>query len=358
MRRFIGGFLLAGVLASAALGARPMAWGPELDKEAPPLDPKLLAVVRFGAGGDQCFTAVQAGADGAVGAGGGLRAFVVVRPDDTVQVKYGGNLAAGGGDLGAGISAFKSKTLGKFTYGYKQVHAILQQPYINGPGWKWWDWTYDQCKPRERMADSRCTFLANMPNGHLIAFGKCDGGNTSLRVDPRNLDEKLPFKILHGGGGGTSSFVFEIDPAGGEPVRQLILRGFANNVCWDYWGRVMVVGRGIIPKAKNDFGYGDGAGIMMADREWTQTLFSTHVGTEGGGGASFWACDINSSSGIAAVGGFVEGDVKQVGGLQTRPGGGKDALLAVFRLWKPVTKEPDKGAPVPEPRKPAPRISY
>ncbi len=329
-------FLLAGAV-SAYGGDRQSAWGPELDSAAPALDPEMLVVARFGGPGDQGFTDVQVRRGTVAATAGTAFRVIVTCGGDEPRVRVSGNLVRHQPDLKGGIPAFKRKQLGPFAYGYKQVHSILQQPYITGPGWTWWDWSHGPCKERSLMADSRCTFLATMPNGHLFAMGKCDGGNTTLHRDPRDLDEKLKFHIKEGGGKGTSSFCYEIDPTSGEPVRQMVLRGFANAVCWDRWGRVMVVGWGITQHSEGEpFGYPDGAGILVADREWREALLKAHVGP----GGVFHACAIDSATGLAAAAGFTDkDDLEQLHGPQTRPGGGKDAFLVVFRLWGPPEKD-------------------
>jgi hypothetical protein len=191
------------------------------------------------------------------------------------------------------------------------------------------------------MADSEMVLAAAMPNGDLWVDGKCDGGNTSLWCDPKDINTRLKYEIAHGGGKGTSSFLFDISPQG-EYLRGMVLRGFVNCVTWDRWGRMLVGGAGITMPKADAFGYTDGAGLLLADREWKQTLLATHVGPEGGK-ASFWACAIDSASGLAALAGYCEGDnFKEVHSIQKRPGGGKDGLLVIFRLWENPAAAPAK----------------
>jgi hypothetical protein len=182
------------------------------------------------------------------------------------------------------------------------------------------------------MADSGIRSAAPMPNGDLLVVGMSEGGNTSLRASPKDIHAPLEFPIATGGGAGKSSFLFEVTPAG-EPVRQMVLRGSANAACWDAWGRMLVVGRGLLRGAPNAFEYPDGAGILLADTGWQKILFGTSIGVEGEGDVSLVGIDVDPSSGLAAAVGYVEGEIKQVRPLQEKAGGGKDGLLVIFSLW-------------------------
>jgi len=344
--------------APAAAPAATGAWGPQRDALAPPLKPELLVCARVGGADDQGLTEVEVRGNRVAAAGRNFAVVLTLQDDGTIRTAASGNMAARQTDVRHGYPSILSARLGPITYGYKQVDPILKQPYLHGPGWRLWDWTMAQCQAATApaapfMADSEIVFAAAVPNGNLYAVGKCDGGNTCLRVHPKDINLPLEFPISHGGGKGTSSFAFEITPRG-ELVRQMVLRGFANAVAWDAWGRILVVGAGVVPKAQNDLGYPDGAGVLLADREWTRTLFSTHIGSHDGK-ASFWACAIDSASGLAALAGYVEGsDFEQVRPIQTAPGGGKDGLLVVLRLWEKAAPAMPGAAPAkPGPAPPA-----
>ena len=318
--------------------AGPTKWGTELDALAPEVKPELLLAARIGGPDDQCLTAVQVkGTRIAAAAERNFTVFVTVKDDGTVQTSVTGNPLARQANVRHGLSDRTVLKLGQITYGYKQVDPVLKQPYMTGPGWKLWDWTLDDCKTSKApyaplTADSEVVLAAAMPNGHVFASAKCDGGNTSLWCHPKDINTRLKFDIAQGGGGGTSSFAYEISPQG-EYVRGMVLRGFLNSVAWDRWGRVLIAGAGVLKSHLNDFGYADGAGVLLADREWKKTLFSTRIGSEDGK-ASFWACDVDSASGLAAMGGYVEGEkFKEVSPIQKAPGGGKDGLLVILRLW-------------------------
>ncbi len=336
--------LLPGVRSARAAAA---------EADAPPeVAPKLLMAARVGGADDQCLRDVQFRRGRVLAASKHFQVSVTVAPDDSkVEARVSGNPFKGEVDVKAGIPAFTMRRLGPVTYGYRQVHAILQQPYARGPGWTLWGWSHAEAKQGEHMADSRCTYAAAMPNRHLLFFGKCDGGNTVLRCHPKDLSKRLQFPIKFGGGKGTSSFVFEVEPAKGELVRQMVLRGFANAACWDRWHRMMVVGWGLFPSGET-FGYADGAGLILVDPGWERVLLKAHVGPK----AVFKACAIDSASGLAAAVGYVEDEFREVERIQPRPGAGKDGLVTVWRLWPPLEPAAGDDEAAAEPRSGVPLL--
>lgn len=306
-------------------------------QEAPELRPELLCAARVGGKGDQWLTQVAVKGFKVHAAGeADFKVSVELLADGSVKAKAWGNTRAAH-EPRFGLPHIQAARLGAVEYGFNQVAPLLQQPFMKGPGWRLWGWTEAQAKAAKAryapfMADSGIRLALPMPNKNLFAVGLCDGGNSSLRAHPKDIDESLDFPIAFGGGGGQSSFIFEISPAG-ELVRQMVLRGSANGAAWDAWGRVLVVGRGVVKGDDKDaqaaFGYGDGGGLLLADAAWTRPLFKAcfdHV--------SFWAASIDSDSGLAAAVGFVDGDVREVHPLQEKPGGGKDGFIALFRLWE------------------------
>jgi hypothetical protein len=234
--------------------------------------------------------------------------------------------------------------LGPITYGYHQVDPNVQLPFMDGPGWKLWGWTLDQaktakCKYAPLMADSRIRHAQMTPAGTIVAIATTDGGNTSLRAHPQDINQTLEpavgNSITGGGGGGASSWIYELT-TDGKYQRVLVCRGFAQATAFDTWGRMLTVGRGVIAKPMaNGFAYPDGGGVLMVDRGWTHALFSSHFGLEGKDTESnLWAVAVDSKSGIAAVSGYVRGGkLAEVNGVQAEDGGGTDGFLAVFRLW-------------------------
>ena len=314
------------------------------ESTAPVVTPQLLFVSRCGGPGDQWFNQVQI-RGGVVSAADDAGAFglkVTIGKNDSVTPVVVGNRAV----LGAVQKQLPNGgKLGPVTYGYRQVDPNLQLPFMDGPGWKLWGWNLQQarsakCRYAPLMADARIRHALFTPIGSIVAFATTDGGNTSLRADPHDIDQTLEPAISHsitgGGGGGTSSWVYEITQDG-KYQRVLVCRGFVQAGAFDAWGRMLVVGRGVIAKPLgNAFPYPDGGGLLMCDREWQKALFSTHFGMEklGETESNLWAVAVDSVSGIAAVAGYVRGGkLTPLHGVQAEDGGGTDGFLAVFRLW-------------------------
>ncbi|MBA3700802.1 MAG: hypothetical protein H0W78_18290 [Planctomycetes bacterium] len=324
---------------------------PEAD--APAVTPKLLFVSRSGGAGDQWFNQVQikGGVVSAADDSGAFGLKVTVGKDDTIKATVVGNRAAIGKVQRQLPNGGK---IGPVTYGYRQVDPNLQLPFMDGPGWKLWGWNLEQaksakCRYAPLMADARIRHALLTPIGSIVAFATTDGGNTSLRANPHDIDLTLEPAISNsitgGGGGGTSSWVYEISQEG-KYQRVLVCRGFVQAGAFDAWGRMLVVGRGVIAKPmSNAFPYPDGGGLLMCDREWQKALFSTHFGMEKAGEteSNLWAVAVDSASGIAAVAGYVRGGkLTPLEGVQADDGGGTDGFLAVFRLWPAL---PDKKMP-------------
>lgn len=313
-------------------------------------------VTRVGGAGDQWLRQVYVQGQRVIALGEkDFTVQVTVGENDSVKGVISGNINAEHKNVGRGISHLKTGKAGAITYGYKQVAPDLQQPYMSGPGWTLWDWTLEQCQKAKGtyapfMADSGISFVKLSSQNTIFASSYCDGGNTSLRVDPRNIDKDLSFPISHGGGGGKSAFCFEVDNSG-RLLRQMVFRGWVNDVCWDEFKRPIVVGAAVLKagQAPNKFGSDDGAGIAMADAAWSKLLFGSHVGAgELSKGEKtehvFWSVAIDSKSGLCAASGYVSGELAQTNSLQKTAGGGTDGLLVIFRLWSPKAYEAAKGS--------------
>ena len=312
---------------------------------APAVQAKLLFFSLVGGAGDQWFDAVQSkgGKIQAVMGKGKLGLSVTVKEDDSVVAKVAGDRSATDDvqrDLPNG-----GKT-GPYSYGYKQVDPNLQQPFLTGGGLSLWGWTLEQAKNAKvryapAMADSRIKALWMTPKSTLLAVGYTDGGNTILRAHPKDCNKTLETAFdAGGGGGGKSSWVIELRPNDGEPLHLIACRGTVVCHAYDAWNR-LVVGGGAVSKTGQGaiFGFQDGAGILMTDYAWRAPLFAAHLGAKEGEkdiGGMVWAIDIDSTSGLMAVGGWMEGTPQGVSAIQDRNGGGKDAFLAVIRLWTAV----------------------
>lgn len=306
-------------------------------QEPPTLQPELLCIARVGGKGDQWLNQVSVKGWKVQAAGeADFKVSVEVLADGTVKSKAWGNLSAEQTIL-TSLPHVKVAKVGTLEYGFNQVAPLLQQPFLKAPGWSWWGWSEAQAKKAKAryaplMADSGIRLVLPTPHKNFLVVGITDGGNTCLRADPRDIDVTLDFPIAFGGGAGQSSYVFEATPKG-ELVHQMILRGSANGVAWDAWGRPLIVGRGVVKgddkEAQAAFGHGDGGGLVFADADWTRPVFKAcfeHT--------SLWAVSIDSESGLAAVVGVIDGELKELNPIQAKPGGGKDGFIAVFKLWE------------------------
>jgi len=331
------------LVAHGALGVPLLAAEPAVEL-APAIAPKLLFASRLGGPGDQWLPQVRVKGrviQAATKEGLGLQ--VIVADDDSVSAKAFGNRAVAcriDNNLPNGGKE------GPYQWGYNQVHPLLQQPFLKGPGWQWWGWNNDQARSATAtyapfMADSRIRTVTILADRSLVAVGTADGGNTSLRADPRDINRNFPFPIGNdqtgGGGGGLSSWVFHISPQG-EPLGQAVFRGLIAGITSDRWGRPYFVGQAVIKgDDRSGFGYGDGAGLVIADADWQKILFKTHFGCEDGGAFFLWGIDVDSSSGLAAVSGYCSGKTfTGVNAIQEEPGGDADGFVAVIRLWQPT----------------------
>lgn len=194
-------------------------------QEPPPLKPELLCVARTGGKGDQWLNQVAVKGFKVHAAGeSDFKVSVEVLEDGTVKGKACGNLNAEQ-RLSSALPHLKSARTGSLEYGFNQVAPLLQLPFLKGPGWELWGWSEGQAKKAKAryaplMADSGIRLVLRMPGRNWYVVGVTDGGNTSLRADPRDIDVTLEFPVSFGGGGGQSSYAFEITPrdsAGSAP---------------------------------------------------------------------------------------------------------------------------------------------
>lgn len=346
----IATFLSSTFVATHAYGAR-VNWSEERDQFAPAIEPELLFASIYGGRGDQWFPQVGIRRNRVVAANReGLGIQVTINDDGTISARGKGNPGQTSSRIQTSLP--NGGRAGPFTYGYNQVHPILQQPFLRVGGREVWGWTNEQARGAKAryapyMADSRIRHVIVAPNGNGIAIGTADGGNTCFQAHPydinRNFDAGVGYNVTGGGGGGKSSWLFEISPRGQIRDVSMVFRGHINTAAWDEWGRIMVGGQGVLRNGRGAiFGYQDGAGVLMASRDWRQSLFQAHFGTQGEGNkvkGQIWSIAIDSELGIAAVAGYMEGDFRGVNPVQERTGGGKDAFMAVWRLWTPEAYE-------------------
>lgn len=342
--RIAGIVLLIGCTTTALSAAR-VDFSPERDRFAPVVQPELLFATILGGEGDQWFNHIGFKGDlVAAGNQDGLACVVTVGPDGTLEARAKGNPAT---PSKVDTSIPNGNRAGPFSCGYNQVHTILQQPWLKVGGRQLWGWSEQQAKSSSVkyapfMADSRIRMTILAPNGHGLAIGTADGGNTSLRAHPADINQPMPmgvgYGITGGSGGGTSSWVFDISPQGEVGERAMVFRGFVVCAAWDEWGRVMVGGQGVIKSSgATTFGWHDGAGVLFASRDFSDCLFKAHFGKKEGGttGGRIVSLAIDSERGLCAAAGYLEGDFEGKEALQTKTGGGKDAFFALWRLWTP-----------------------
>lgn len=329
------------LLAMLLCGAGPLAaatWTPETDAIAPAIQPQLLVHTLVGGPGDQRFIAVRAKAGMLQAVDGcGLGVTVKLQEDGTPKVTVGGNRA---GISSKDPTPFLSGNgqVGPISFGFKQVHPILQQPWAKGPGWTLWDFSHAQAKQRELMADSRIRAGLQIPNGNVLLVGWCDGGNTVLHRDPRDIDKKSPYmRYGFGGGRGASNLYTEVTPKG-EVLRQAFMGVGTGRILWDPWGRLYACGTNLCKGGKAPFDTPSSGSLVVFDREWTQALLDARLGGVGGSykDNSWDAMELDAENGLLILGGWAKGAIeKPVAGVQEKHGGDKDAMIAVIRLWSP-----------------------
>ena len=333
---------------------------------APPVNAKLLFFSLAGGAGDQWFNAVQVKGRKVVGMmeKGPFGLTVTVKDDDSVSARMLGEKSA---TTKPDIDLPNGGKTGPYTWGYKQVDPNLQQPFLTGGGLNLWGWTLEQAKTAKvryapAMADSRIKGLWITPKGTLLATSFTDGGNTILRADPRDRNVTMETGFdAGGGGGGRSSWLIELSAKNGAPLGVLACRGSVVCHAYDAWNRLIVGGGAVNRTGADDVtGNYDGAGLLMADYDWKNALFRAHLGlpkdAPGKAGGMTWAIDVDSDSGVMAAVGWMEGTPRGVHAIQEKSGGGKDAFLAVFRLWTENEAAAAKQAETDAKRPPAPSM--
>jgi predicted component of type VI protein secretion system len=319
---------------------------------APSLAPALVTLTCIGGAGDQYINEVGFLPDGTV-YGRGTGFMVGYSKDGTKCLGIQGDPNTPGTQRRGSLWANKGSSINAgnttLTIGYRQVHAILQQPFIkSSAGWSWWGWSQEEAKKRELMADSRGVAVYPLPGGRFLAKCWCDGGNTVLERDPRDLDKPNPALAnpYNRSAAGSASLYIIGDARTGEPLHAtwMIHRPQAEAV--DAYGRVYVAQqaqRKFGPVHKDSLGLGGGAGISVFNPALSQCLFSATLG-----GDMCYALAVREN--MLVIGGSIgqarkdkEGKVEGVENdpaklpvrnpAQSKPGGGEDGFLAILRLW-------------------------
>ena len=332
--------------------ATPAGVGAGLAGPAPALAPALVTLTCVGGTGDQYVSEVGFLPDGTI-YGRGTGFTVGYSKDGTKCLGIQGDPNTPSTQRRGALWANKGSSINvgniTLTIGYRQVHAILQQPFIkSSAGWSWWGWSHEEAKKRELMADSRGVAIHPLPGSRFLAKCWCDGGNTVLEKDPRDLDKPNPALAnpYNRSAAGSASLYIIGDARTGEPLHAtwMIHRPQAEAV--DAYGRVYIsqqAQRKFGPVHKDSLGLGGGAGISIFNPTLSQCLFSATLG-----GDTSYAVAVREN--MLVVGGSIgqarkdkEGRAEGVENdpaklpvrnpAQSRPGGGEDGFLAILRLW-------------------------
>ncbi len=316
------------------------------------LNPKILALTCVGGAGDQFIQEVGFLPDGTIfGKGAG---FMVSYSKDGVKcLGISVDLSTSGKDFRGANWANKGSSVAvegfDLTIGYRQVHEILQQPFIeSSAGWTWWGWSHEQAKKRELMADSRGVVIYPLPGGRFLAKCWCVGDNTVLEKDPRDMDRQNPAlaNAYNRSAGGSASLYIVGNARTGEPLHAtwMIHRPQAEAV--DAQGRVYIsqqAARKHGPVHQDSLGLGGRAGLSIFSPDLRECLFSGTLG-----GDETYAVAVRDN--LLVVGGSIgmarkDKDGKSLpseidpAGLpqrnpaQPKPGGGEDGFLAILKLW-------------------------
>lgn len=349
-------YLLCLVLLSSAhvAGAPSGAARPfEDETRAPPIQAELLALGQVGGPADQWLTAATFAPNRVTYTGEhGLKVELKLEGGSVVSEQAFGNMRAkttprwsaqipdqNGGLLSGGI-----------TYGFRQVQAALQQPFLAGKGWQLWGWNYAQAKEQNLMADSRIRFAEWMPNGNILCLGWCDGGNTVLGRDPQDLTKPSPYMgYLYGGGRGTSVLLTELTPRG-QPLHQAFLGVAVGDVRWDRWGRSYIVGCNMCGGMIGPFVRSSSGSVLILSHDLRTPLLDIRLG---GSGLSYkdnaWvAASLSEEQGLLAIAGWTAQSVQDpLHSVQSANGGDRDGLYALIRLWPALSAAVPGNSPAP-----------
>jgi hypothetical protein len=318
----------------------------------PALNPQIMTLTCVGGAGDQFIHEVGFLPDGTIyGKGNGF--MVGYSKDGAKCLGITGDPNTPGKERRGTNWANKGSSIAvdgvKLTIGYRQVHAILQQPFIeSSAGWKWWGWDHEEAKKRELMADSRGVAIYPLPCGKFLAKCWCDGGNTVLEKDPRDLDKKNPAlaNAYNRCAAGSASLYIVGDAKTGEPLSAswMIHRPQAETA--DAYGRIYIsqlAARKFGAAQKDSLGLGGKSGISIFSPTLSECYFSGTLG-----GDETYAVAVKDN--LLVVGGSIGQSRQEKDGTakppetdpaklpmrnpaQAKPGGGEDGFLAILKLW-------------------------
>lgn len=194
------------------------------------------------------------------------------------------------------------------------------------------------------------------PNGNLLAVGWCDGGNTVLHRDPRDIAKRSPFMGYKFGGGRGSSILLTEATARGEPLHQAFLGTALGDLAWDRWGRVYLVGSNLSAGSGGPFERASSGSVLVLSRDFRTPLLDVRLGGAGGSyrDNAWCALALDQERGLLALAGWTAQTVEHpLHSVQPGAGGGMDGLYALIRLWRDsATPAPASLEPLPDPEAP------
>ncbi|MFW5752741.1 MAG: FHA domain-containing protein, partial [Planctomycetota bacterium] len=336
---------------SAADTAEVRELGVAVGLRPPPLDPHLLCLTYIGGAGNQRIQEVGFTSNGTPYAQGNGFRFVFDTTTNTGSVSGDINQ-----DLGPELDRYKldlrpqtvtvPATGEQVTIRYRQVHGILQQPFLTSDaGWKFWGWGKNEAEQRRLMSDSRGYDTWLFPDGrHIGVMCWCDGGNSVLARHPQDLDKGIEKSDVFNGGysnviGGMSIMVMKIDVVERKPVSGTYMASHVIPHAEDRWGRMYIgkqMGRRHAPPTVTDhFGLGaeiSHGGLFVLDTDLKTNIFHAAIGGTGSSQQKTGAIAIHGN--LAIIGGFTDASsMSCVNAVQDSKGAACDALVAVVRLW-------------------------
>lgn len=322
---------------------------------APALKPRLLVATLVGGAGNQYLREVGFDSSGGVfakGKGFTLRYDASFRTG-TVEGDKAMDDAGGwdarpplpGQDTAKGAFRLVDPRR-KATYyiGYRQViTGLLQQPlFRSSEGWSLWNWDGKAPMDKSLGADSRGYDLWLMPNGLIGAQLYCDGGNSTLKKDPCDLDTDNPSfaGAWQKAPDGVGSLFVVIDPEKRRTVSGTFIYSQASRHAQDAFGRVYIP-RSVTKRfptvtPANPFNMKTGgAGLFVLSSDLAAPEFSAYLSGDCQGGKQELS-PIAVRGNIAVLGGTSCAESlpnAPAGGVQAKNGGGQDGYLVVLELW-------------------------
>ena len=328
-----------GQLDSAAwMDPRGIAMQQAAAQAARPISPKLLVLARVGGAGNQYFSRVGIDAENAVtaeGEGFSLR-FTVDKK------KWSGVVS---GDLNATMKDVPQRNCWPMdTYSFvdprngatvswhsQQSGGDLQIPFLESSlGWKDWGWADGEIRKRGMSADTRIYAVWPQPGNRLAAQLWACGPASSAGRDPLNIDA---YGLAGNAPGGVSTWVLyaSLDAKSGKMLAARWFNMLSLRSTVDAWGRMYLMDS-TTPIKLGEAGL---AGFSVLSPDFAKSEVALRVGgmLPDEKGDEFFIAMARRDGLLALAGTTAAASMRQVAGVQPKPGGGQDALLAIIRLW-------------------------